>query len=363
MESLSQELVQAIVREIDHIPSLRTCALAGSIFRHASQRVLFRSLALQIGANAQAAHRLLMQSPHIAIYVKRLSITLEGMDVDGDNLEQSLQQILDRLVNVRQCNTSLRFLRHISTSLFDFLARQPLHKLNIIESNGVPPAAILRLLTTAPVVSFIDVFVEKEPFPLDNPEYNPQVEELLIGTVNPKFYEPLAHPPLASTLRHLSILETYGAWPTVQIPQFMSIAAPTLEDLYLGGLTHHLILPALPSLRTITFRVWLDNWSPWLLVIISSVVRTSRLLAAIPISFSCIFHTHSDFSFASAEALTTLDVALAAQPGHPVIRYSLDFRPTPAEDSACAKTLADFSVSIQTGMPKTHEQGGIIIEV
>ncbi|KAF7340993.1 hypothetical protein MSAN_02084700 [Mycena sanguinolenta] len=106
------------------------------------------------------------------------------VDAEGDNLEQSIQQMIDKPVNVHQRILTFCFLRYIPASLFDFLARQPLRKVSVSQSDGVSAASILHLLTAAPVVSFMDVFVESDPFPLENPQYNPKVEELLIGSVN-----------------------------------------------------------------------------------------------------------------------------------------------------------------------------------
>ncbi|KAJ6457258.1 hypothetical protein C8R45DRAFT_943224 [Mycena sanguinolenta] len=237
MEFLPQELVYAIVQGIDETPSLKSCALAGSIFRDAAQRLLLRSLTLK-GDDVQPAYVFLDESPHIASYITRLRMTLERAHSEDDSQRQSLQQILSKLVNVRQCVLSFYF-SHIPTFLFEFLERQPLRELNIDPTYGLSPASILRLLTVAPVVSFTDLFTDREDpgLSLDIPRSTPRVEELIFEDADAECFELLAHPQLklATTLRRLSILDACYAWPAVHGPKFISIAAPTLEYLHLGG--------------------------------------------------------------------------------------------------------------------------------
>ncbi|KAJ7236047.1 hypothetical protein B0H12DRAFT_131279 [Mycena haematopus] len=169
MESLPQELLLAIIHEIDDIPSLKACALTGSMFRDASQRVLLRSLTLK--GDMQAAHTLLVESPHVATYITRLSIRFplsQGLGMAKiEALQPTIQKIMVKLVNVHQC--ILNFWEDLDqtpalvSTLFDFLERQPLRELHVRDASGVSPASLLRLLTTAPVVFFFDVHVDRDP--------------------------------------------------------------------------------------------------------------------------------------------------------------------------------------------------------
>ncbi|KAJ6457248.1 hypothetical protein C8R45DRAFT_1110519 [Mycena sanguinolenta] len=147
MESLPQELVQAIVREIDDIPSLKACALAGSIFRDASQRMLLWSLTLAPG-NVDKAQTLLAESPHVATHITRLIIRSPKagvIDTELETVQQNIQAVLDQLTNVRQCiingihGSDTTFI----LTLFEFLVRQPLHELNVLGWGDVPSATIL----------------------------------------------------------------------------------------------------------------------------------------------------------------------------------------------------------------------------
>ncbi|KAF7341005.1 hypothetical protein MSAN_02085900 [Mycena sanguinolenta] len=179
----------------------------------------------------------------------------------------------------------------------------------------------------------------------------------------PDFYELLAHPQfkLASVLRRLYIVQAHDAWPIVHGPKLMSIAAPTLEYLYLGGLRHLVILPELPSLRTVAFRVVFDHrqWN-WFMEIISSVIRTSPLLADITISLRGYRTSLASIS----EALGTLDASLAVHPRHPVIRLRPDLRTMSIATGQCenARFLAEFTTSIQIAMPQMHKQGRFVVE-
>ncbi|KAJ7247898.1 hypothetical protein B0H12DRAFT_733788 [Mycena haematopus] len=341
MGFLPQEIVLAIVHQIDDIPSLKACALTGSMFRDASQRVLLRSLTLK--GNMRAIHTLLVESPHFATYIRRLSIVFsfpgDRAPADIKTLQQNIQKIIVKLTNVHQCILDLNFLDQtpaFTLALFDFLASQPLRELNVRRPSG---ASILRLLTTAPVVSFfgvkLDIEGDLDPmFSLDNPQYTPRVEDLFVCYSAPKVYQLLAHPQLkslTSTLRRLSILEYGSAWRSV-LPQFISAAPPTLEHLYLGGLTGPIIQPAFPSLRSIEFCLQFNsNWTDWFPDFISSVVRTSPLLADIVISF----FPNISYSLTPDAALGVLDVALTEHPSSQLFDGGLTWDLTPTR--ACRR--------------------------
>ncbi|KAF7341012.1 hypothetical protein MSAN_02086900 [Mycena sanguinolenta] len=371
MEFLPQELVQAIVHEIDDIPSLKACALAGPMFRGASQRVLLSSLTLR-RRNAKTAYARFIESPHIAAYITRLRIWLEPIAVDGDNLPQSsnLQPILDKLMNVRECAMTLNSpLRRISNFFFDFLARQPLRKMIVTRSIALSDS-ILGLLAIAPVICFADVVMiendysvlasgDPDPGPLlldNNLQYTPRVEELIFDdVVDPIFYERLAHPKikLGSTLRRLSLMQAEYA--VVHSPQFMSVVAPTLEHLCLGGVADFFALPMLPSLCSIGFHSF-HHWNLWLPNVILDVARTSPLLVDIAVSFLY------SLPLVPNEVLTILDVALAAHPKHPVLRWRVDLRSAPGNESGDATVFAQFASGIQTAMPRTNEEGRVVLE-
>ncbi|KAJ7360932.1 hypothetical protein DFH08DRAFT_361162 [Mycena albidolilacea] len=243
MVFLPEELVHAIVNEFcEDTPSLKACALAGSMLRGASQRLLLSSFTLNQNitgeASALAAHALLEESPHITNYITRLTIRLEWFvgEASIQNLQDSLQQILGKMVNVRQCILSGSF-HHTPTfisALFDFLTCQPLRELNVNLWTEVSAVTILRFLTIAPVVSFRQVVINQDLTALsDNSQHTPKVEDLFIDRSAPQIYELLAQPQfksLTSTLRHLFV-------PSLSAVQLLVATAPMLEHLHLGGMS------------------------------------------------------------------------------------------------------------------------------
>ncbi|KAF7365015.1 hypothetical protein MVEN_00372600 [Mycena venus] len=151
----------------DDFPTLKACALAGSIFRETSQRRLFQSIRLTStgslpmrGLRFRGFHTLPEESAHIAACIVSVGIDVHWNSSAADN--ESLQQIFRKLVNVRRCMIEqLENVFHTGyhtptflSSLLDFLARQPLRELHVLYIDQVPPDVILYMLTAAPVVSF-----------------------------------------------------------------------------------------------------------------------------------------------------------------------------------------------------------------
>ncbi|KAJ7842200.1 hypothetical protein B0H14DRAFT_1031125 [Mycena olivaceomarginata] len=177
MVFLPQEFVYAIADEIEDIPSLKALALAGSPFRHASQRILLRSLTVK--QNIEEAHTLLEESPHIAAFIARLVIRVDWL-VDEASIEKispSLHLILGKMVNVRQCILRGTFPESgiFTSALLDFLARQPLRELNVLFWDGILAATIQGFLTIASIISFSQLCAEENPRLLsDNPQHKPK---------------------------------------------------------------------------------------------------------------------------------------------------------------------------------------------
>ncbi|KAJ7871120.1 hypothetical protein B0H14DRAFT_223186 [Mycena olivaceomarginata] len=294
MVFLPEELVHAIVNEFcEDSPSLKACALAGSMLRGASQRLLLSSFTLNQNitgeASALAAHALLEESPHIPNYITRLSIRLEWFvdEASIQNLQDSLQQILRKMVNVRQCILSGSF-HHTPTfisALFDFLTRQPLRELNVNLWTEVSAVTILRFLTIAPVVSFRQVVINQDLTEFsDNSQHTPKVEDLFIDRSAPQIYELLAQPQFksfTSTLRHLFV-------PSLSAVQLLVATAPVLEHLRLGDLSGTILPPPFPLLRSFDFSFSFHTSNPQFWVLISSMLGTSPLLVNLVISLEFV---------------------------------------------------------------------------
>ncbi|KAJ7360854.1 hypothetical protein DFH08DRAFT_951494 [Mycena albidolilacea] len=100
----------------------------------------------------------------------------------------------------------------------------------------------------------------------------------------------------------------------------------------------------------------------WFSDLISSTLSPSPLLADIIVSFMPM---PSGQRAALASILDrvlspTLDVALAAHPRRPAIRWRHDFKGF--DEGSSAEILAQFTAGVQTAMPKAHEERRLVVE-
>ncbi|KAF7347161.1 hypothetical protein MVEN_01470600 [Mycena venus] len=369
MESrwLPQELVDAIVYELDDVDSLKACTLAGSMFRETSQRILLRSITLP--QNLKEAHTCLEESPHVASYITLLIVRLPpASDI------ASLQQILQvaTLMNVRKCvlhrmHDGFRASYHtpaLTATLLDFLARQPLHELHLSIATVVPPTVVLRLLSMAPCISFYRVSVEKDGgTSLDtfrSPPNTPKLEDLVVETGADDVHKLLALPQsksCTSTLRRFSVYSLDYLNPSVQL---ICAAASTLEHIQLH-IRVPILPPALPLLRSAKFFVIMDRQPAHWLDFVSATVSTSPLLTDIALSFTPISkETWKDghTRFFDRTPLAPLDTALAAHPARPTIRWRVDFH----HENDSADIFAEFTTTVENAMPKMREEKRLVLE-
>ncbi|KAF7347175.1 hypothetical protein MVEN_01472100 [Mycena venus] len=332
------------------------------MFRETSQRILLRSITLH--SNLKEAHTFLKESPHVASYITVLSLWLAWNR--PASYIASLQQILQvaTLVNVRKCVLAdmgdiFRASYHTPAStLLDFLAHQPLRELHLSKATAVPPAVILRLLSTAPHVSFISVSVEKDSrTSLDtfrSPPNAPKVEGLDVRHDAEDVYELLALPQFKSCISALRRL-------FVNSMHVYSMDDPR-SYVQLPPLSMPILSPAFPLLRSAEFSVFMDRQpAPWLDFVLATVC-TSPLLSDITISFIPRsetdwkdIHTH----VLDGALLASLDAELAAHHARPVIRWRLDF----LDNSDSADIFTDFTTAAETAMPKMCEEKRLLLEM
>ncbi|KAF7347189.1 hypothetical protein MVEN_01473700 [Mycena venus] len=370
MTFVPQELVDAIVSEIDDVPSLKACALTGSVFRDPSQRILLRSLSLN--QDFRGSSTLLDESPHVNAYIICLTIRLDWNPSVTDI--ERFQEILVKLAIVRQCIMSgmgeeFRVGYHTPTfpsALLCFLRRQPLQELNVLHWYNVPPAVILRFLATAPMVSFFNVYVNEDtevPTP-DAQQSSAKPLEELIFEINANSVRMLFTQPRfkshTKALRRLSLVARFDPSNSLIFD-----TADTLQHirLDLGGFTAGVLpLPPLPLLRSAEFLLlFYVNPTPWFSDLILATLSASPLLTNIVISFFPLRNDRSGVPGALLDAtlLATLDAALVAHPARPTIRWRLDFMPDFHEPTG-AESL--FVAGVQSGMPKAHKEKRLTFE-
>ncbi|KAF7365067.1 hypothetical protein MVEN_00377900 [Mycena venus] len=370
MVLIPQELVDAIVGQIDDFPSLKTSALAGSILRERSQRILFQSFALVSKGSAKpdfsGARTLLDESRHIAAYIICLCIEVDW-NTSPANIA-SLQHIFGKLVNVRKCVIDeltgvFDAGYHTPTSpsvLLDFLERQPLRELVVWSVDMIPPALILRMLTTAPIISFFDVHVGEDTIS-SSPSQNPsKVEDLLLEN-NPRIYTLLSQLQLklyTQTLRRLSFR-------TLCDPDSKLIfaTADTLEYVRFNLLVLDGVIPvpALPSLRAVEFSLpYTYHATPTFSTLALTVIDLSLQLADITISFTPMVKANFNGLILDVALLAAMDTALSAHPALPTIRWCLTFASSFGNGSAVR--FAEFIKLVRRGMPKVLEARRLVVE-
>ncbi|KAJ6481468.1 hypothetical protein C8R47DRAFT_1197680 [Mycena vitilis] len=174
MDTFPQELIHAIVEEIEEPQSLKSCSLLDTRFREPCQRILFSSLTLGLADCDPTPHYTcsyttpdilarLLESPHIALYFKRLKWMLPEQDVTSGEVE-ALQEVLTQLPHVQYCEIigGQEDLRPWSTVppgldlvIVEFIQRQRLTQLHVLSLEAVPLAMLILFLDAAPTVSLL----------------------------------------------------------------------------------------------------------------------------------------------------------------------------------------------------------------
>ncbi|KAJ7800350.1 hypothetical protein B0H14DRAFT_3490747 [Mycena olivaceomarginata] len=197
MARLPQELFDAIIDEIHDKETLKACALVGSSFLPPSQRKLFRKV--RLGRRSRDREAALAESPHLASYVRHLTIVMPSTVPDSvavAGVLRSVQNIESLVVSGMAPGVNWNSVEHEARStLLECLSRPSLRSLLL--SGMDVSAALISAATAIPVVSFFDIpprlrhltLVDTGPaVPLiydfllhpRNPAYTQQIERLRI---------------------------------------------------------------------------------------------------------------------------------------------------------------------------------------
>ncbi|KAJ7154402.1 hypothetical protein C8R43DRAFT_1235247 [Mycena crocata] len=318
------ELIDSVVSELelDH-SSLKSIALANSAFRIPAQRILLRALTLSAYTPAPftyaGAAALLSSSPHIAEYIRDLTIHLAEPPAARADFP-ALATALGRCTQVRSCvidgrDANFRWgtlspdLMGVGGMFLRFFASQPLRELRLKRLVDVPPALFLG---AAPSLYFwgvsshanadigfggasagdgvvvggssADIGVEGELTKLTVP-----VQQLVLDVGSEKIYDVFNSPAVLPTTSALRRLSMHPAHPLCR--NIIAMAAGSLEHLQLNGgstsYTFALALPPLPALRVIEFvvRLYLRHHITWPLETVAGCVL-APVARVIPSSLS-----------------------------------------------------------------------------
>ncbi|KAJ7731229.1 hypothetical protein B0H16DRAFT_204660 [Mycena metata] len=362
MTPLPQELVDAIICEVEDLPTLKASCLAGSIFCKESQRSLFRSFNLNCRDRKRfdGLRNLLGESPHIGSYIGYLTLVhlsdLLAADVD------ILLHTIEKLKNVRRCHitrVSAGFMRW--SGILDFLSRQPLHETWVTLAT-LPADVLFRLLATAPVVSFWHAF-STEPVDDQILEWRPRlsqvqdltlkrntktIEEILLRHEFRDYTESLVRLTVVWSQDFRLIFATAGTLQHIgfDIERLYTLAAPIL-------------IPPLPALRSVEFFLRFPCFNTQS-NLMSIVLDCSPLLTDLTVSFTDIPKDDSKL-FISAKLLNRLDCAVVAHPASPSIRWRLNLD-LGGVDVKHRGRFVDLVGLVQSSMPQTHGEGRLMVE-
>ncbi|KAJ7731223.1 hypothetical protein B0H16DRAFT_1773085 [Mycena metata] len=367
MALLPQELWNAIVHEIDDIPTLKASCLAGTVFREESQRNLFRSFRLNCRDRKRfdGLRTLLDTSPHIAPYITCFSISFKSDPeiLPPDKKAEGLFQVYRALGNVRSCTVTHWDIVKDGAALLSpflaFLSRQPLRELNVAVKCSLPPVVCLHFMTVAPAISFTHVFIADDadfPRPSDWQPAVPRIRELILGKRTLDVNTLLAcAQPQEYTPEGLLRISLYCIWDLGNSLVFTH--ARTLEhiEFKLLATLGPPPIPLLPVLRSVQLSSWREHQKPWFFDLVSTVLGSGPLLTDLTLEFP-LGHAHLHIR---PELLHTLDTALIEHTTVPSIRWRL-LLSLDADDRE--DTLADFVAQVRRGMPRVDEKHRLVLE-
>ncbi|KAJ7475616.1 hypothetical protein B0H11DRAFT_2281813 [Mycena galericulata] len=378
MSIVPQELIEAILHEIDDADCLKCCSLAASAFRVTSQRRLFRSFVVDnrlVGTNRSrsynAAYALVTESPHFAKCVIALTIQLSSADTSPAILP-SIQRLLSRLKNVRRCtiqgvtgySSGWACLSPVASPVFDFIRARNLTELHVLYLDRIPPPALALFVSSAPIVSFYEVTVEPDVFPGVPPAASQsKLEQLMIAGQNTgSVYSVLGRPEFTSytmNIRRLSLRLMLLPRP---FSALVSAVSPNIEHIRFDLELDSSNLPAslmFPLLRCVEIPIESNVAGERRLTAGMTHILTAQLPALQDIIIT--YHVASlRTPFIRRGILKAIDKSMARTNTTARIRWQLAFGS--GDDAQTLQHRAEFACFVQRAMPKLRMMGKLAFE-
>ncbi|KAJ7162707.1 hypothetical protein C8R43DRAFT_991230 [Mycena crocata] len=368
MDTLPNELVEAIINTIPDTTSLKACALVVSSFREPSQRILLRSMTFTT-RNRDELLRLLSESPHLASYTRRLIVELELLP--GLDAVEFLKQLRGKLTNVSQllfCGGTEDahwddIAPEIIGNLLNFVEDQPLQGLHIMELPRLPTYFLPRLLSAASTVSFLFGSMNTDsalqaPLASGPVAIVPVMENLLLGHNFRRLGELSLTPdfaPYMAKLRRLWVRPDAG-----YSSSMIFAAANTLEEICFdcmdwmdnGGFTTP-PLPTIPHLRFAAFRLrFHQRDAPWFVDTMCTLLASSAEEIIVTYQGNPFTDSEEETTIALSPAtMDALDCVLRDRPAFPRIRWRVFVE----------SIVQDFKTSLQRGMPDAYATGKLSV--
>ncbi|KAJ7080033.1 hypothetical protein C8R44DRAFT_824482 [Mycena epipterygia] len=380
---IPQEIIDSILGKVEDIGSLKSCALVASNFCQPSQRILLRSLTVASGykhqhpSNYTAVFSLLSKSPHIAVYIKELTIRLPAGHTALQEIE-TLRWILAQMTKVQHCTLTVQYIMDtrwsslhptLSSVLLDFITRQRLHSMTIACLEEIPLPVLLRFITSIPRLSFsfLGGDPQRESLQAVERPYPPSIDCLILDS-DSKYVDSdskyvtdlLARPESEARTRNLNRL----ALPYDKSMVFIRRAAFTLKHIRLDCMGLHtkseiipFEFPPLPSLRSVEMALHFWNRDePWLIDVISRILasNSTATIEEVLVTYGMYHPPHVDISELGFQTfLTNMEDLLFRHPAAPRIRWRLAYAHV---------DVAQLATLIQVKMPRLHAAGRLVFE-
>ncbi|KAJ7088331.1 hypothetical protein C8R44DRAFT_819436 [Mycena epipterygia] len=373
---IPQEIVDSILGEVEDVESLKSCALVASNFCQPSQRILLRSLTVESGykdqhpSNYTAVFSLLSKSPHIAVYIKELTIRLPAGHTALQEIE-TLRWILAQMTKVQHCTLTVQYILDtrwsslhptISSVVLDFITKQRLRSMIIACLQEIPLPVLLRLITSTPRLKFAFLGGDSQRKRLQAVERPcpPSIDCLILDSDSKYVTDLLARPESEARTRNLNRL----ALPYEKSMVFICRAAFTLKHirldctrLYTESEIVPFEFPPLPFLRSV--EIALHFWNrdePWLIDIISRILasNSTATIEEFLVTYGICHPPHVDISELGFQTfLTKMEDLLFRHPAAPRIRWRLAY---------ARVNVAQLATLIQVKMPRLHAAGWLVFE-
>ncbi|KAJ7723663.1 hypothetical protein B0H16DRAFT_1598148 [Mycena metata] len=355
MSHLPPELIEAILEDVPE-SSLPACSLTAMAFVVASQRRLFRRMTLSDLPAYERVVRLLDASPHLAQYVRALSLVIGGIPKESTLMKSIILPLtkLERLSIYGGQKVPLPQ----NTWLIDVLQRTNIKHLALEDLLDVSSSLIAQAFSSCDGVLLSDIALSDnslDAFPahglgaitqfdvLEDPSH-----DILTFVLDPKWVGSLRR------LRRLS-LTIRGLCKSFRVPapkELLVACSLTLEHLTIRFSTPPGQLPMLPALRILEIRLHsslIKNAS--VLLAISDSIRSSPHLEVLILSLEEHRRGLDPWPERGLLAWAALDSAFV-NPDNTHLR-EIHFCLRWVE----AKKFTEFVAFIQANFPRTFEAG------
>ncbi|KAJ6473998.1 hypothetical protein C8R47DRAFT_711657 [Mycena vitilis] len=267
---LPQELIEAIVEQVEGKDSLQSCALTTRVFLNASQRCLFRSISLRweiASRNAAAFDRALdfvVQVPHLVPYVREVTLDIPTECRDQQTLENILCMLgdIEHLTIHGHCKNWCRVIPPLASTISNVISRPSLQRLNLFSIWHIPPALVLHAVSSVRVLSLYAVSADPDQIVPSDIGANTQLEGLILPScvVVQALLRSYSFLLDVQNLRHLAVyVHEAGHHRTLAAASALHLHNLELEC---GAFSIPLDLPHLPELRSLSLSFMVSESTP-----------------------------------------------------------------------------------------------------